>query len=426
MEPLVLMGLFFFFLFSSLHIAVAIGMAVITFTFIFPVGNLSFIALNMYTGLYSFPLLAIPFFCLVGTIMESGGLSSRLVNVANKFVGNRTSGLAIVTITGCLFFGAISGSAPATVAAIGSIMYPQMQKYGYHREFAAGLIATAGGLGIIIPPSIPMVVYGVGTQTSIGDLFLAGIIPGLLCGASLMAVAWYKGKKRGYKGTGETPSFKEKMQAVWEAKWALALPVVILGGIYGGIFTPTEAGVVGCVYGIAVGLFIYRELKFKDIFSIFVDNASVVGIIFLTFGVANSLSFLVSFTQLPAALSEMMGAISQNKYVILGIINIFLLIVGMLMDTMSANLIFSPLLLAIVRPLGVDPIHFGVMVTINLAMGFVTPPMATNLYLTSALTGVPVPHVVRESLPFVFAMILALFAITYFPVLSLGILQLIR
>lgn len=426
MEPVVLMGLFFLFLFSSLHIAVAIGMAVITFTFLFPVGNLSFVALNMYTGLYSFPLLAIPFFCLVGTIMESGGLSSRLVSVANKFVGNKTSGLAIVTITGCLFFGAISGSAPATVAAIGSIMYPQMQKFGYHKEFAAGLIATAGGLGIIIPPSIPMVVYGVGTQTSIGDLFLAGIIPGLLCGGSLMAVAWYIGKKRGYKGTGETVHFREKMKAVWDAKWALALPVIILGGIYGGIFTPTEAGVVGCVYGIAVGKFIYKELKLKDIFGMFVDNASVVGIIFLTFGVANSLSFLVSFTQLPAMLSDIMGAISQNKYVILGIINIFLLVVGMLMDTMSANLIFSPLLLSIVQPLGVDPIHFGVMVTINLALGFVTPPMATNLYLTSALTKVPVPDVVRESLPFVFAMIAALFVITYIPALSLGILQLIR
>ncbi len=426
MEPLVLMGLFFLFLFSSLHIAVAIGLAVITFTFIYPVGNLSFVALNMYTGLYSFPLLAIPFFCLVGTIMESGGLSRRLVNVANKLLGNTTSGLAIVTIVGCLFFGAISGSAPATVAAIGSIMYPQMQKFGYHKEFAAGLIATAGGLGIIIPPSIPMVVYGVGTQTSIGDLFLAGIIPGILCGLSLMGVAWYIGRRRGYGGTGENASFSEKARAVWEAKWALVLPVIILGGIYGGVFTPTEAGVVGCVYGIIVGKFFYKELKFKDIFEIFIDNASVVGIIFLTFGVANSLSFLVSFTQLPAALGDIVGAISRNKYVVLGIINVFLLIVGMLMDTMSANLIFSPLLLAIVQPLGVDPVHFGVIVTINLALGFVTPPMATNLYLTSALTKVPVPEVVKESLPFVFAMIATLFLITYIPSLSIGILRFIR
>ena len=202
--------------------------------------------------------------------------------------------------------------------------------------------------------------------------------------------------------------------------------MIILGGIYGGVFTPTEAGVVGCVYGIIVGKFFYKELKFKDIFEIFIDNASVVGIIFLTFGVANSLSFLVSFTQLPAALGDIVGAISRNKYVVLGIINVFLLIVGMLMDTMSANLIFSPLLLAIVQPLGVDPVHFGVIVTINLALGFVTPPMATNLYLTSALTKVPVPEVVKESLPFVFAMIATLFLITYIPSLSIGILRFIR
>ncbi|MDR3231176.1 MAG: TRAP transporter large permease [Synergistaceae bacterium] len=425
MEPLILMGLFFLFLASSLHIAVAIGLAVIGFTFFYPVGNLSFVALNMYTGLYSFPLLAIPFFCLVGSIMEGGGLSKRLVDVAGKAVGNKTSGLAIVTILACLFFGAISGSAPATVAAIGGIMFPEMKKHGYHREFAAGLIATAGGLGIIIPPSVPMVVYGVGTQTSIGDLFLCGIVPGITCGVFLMIVSVLIGKKRGYRG-GEKTSRGEMGRAVWDAKWALALPVIILGGIYNGIFTPTEAGVVGCVYALFVACFIYRELTWRKIPDIFVDNASVVGIIFLTFGVANSLSFLVSFTQLPDALATAVASISQNKYVVLAIINVFLLIVGMLMDTMSANLIFSPLLLSIVAPLGVDPLHFGIIVTINLALGFVTPPMATNLYLTSALTKVPVPDVVRESLPFVAAMIAALFLVTYVPELSTGILKLVR
>jgi C4-dicarboxylate transporter DctM subunit len=425
MEPLILMGLFFAFLASSLHIAVAIGLAVISFTFFYPVGNLSFIALNMYTGLYSFPLLAIPFFCLVGSIMEGGGLSKRLVDVAGKVVGDKTSGLAIVTILACLFFGAISGSAPATVAAIGSIMFPEMKKHGYHKEFAAGLIATAGGLGIIIPPSVPMVVYGVGTQTSIGDLFLCGIVPGIVCGISLMAVSVIIGRKRGYTGSGK-PSRGETWHAVWDAKWALALPVIILGGIYNGVFTPTEAGVVGCVYALFVACCIYRELTLSKIVNIFVDNASVVGIIFLTFGVANSLSFLVSYTQLPAALAALMASISQNKYVVLAIINVFLLIVGMLMDTMSANLIFSPLLLAIVLPLGVDPVHFGIIVTINLALGFVTPPMATNLYLTSALTKIPVPDVVKESLPFIAAMIAALFLVTYIPDLSIGILKWVR
>lgn len=426
MEALILIGLFFFFLATSLHIAIAIGMTILTFTFFFPIGNLSFLALNMYTSLYSFPLLAIPFFCLVGSLMEGGGLSKRLVSVASKMVGNRTSGLAMVTVLACLFFGAISGSAPATVAAIGGIMFPEMKRHGYSKEFAAGLIATAGGLGIIIPPSIPMVVYGIATQTSIGDLFLCGIIPGLVCGIGLMIVSWLIGKKRGYGGASENISRKELLIAVNDAKWALALPVIILGGIYGGIFTPTEAGVVGCVYALFVGILVYKELKISSIMDIFVDNSTVVGIIFLTFGVANSLSFLVSYIELPDMLISGMSAISQNKYVVLAIINVFLLMVGMFMDTMSANLIFSPLLLAIVLPLGVDPIHFGIMVTINLAIGFVTPPMATNLYLTSAVTKVPVPDIVRESLPFIFAMIAALFVITYVPELSLGILRLVR
>lgn len=426
MEAVVLMGLLLLSFLSSLYIPVAIGMTVIIFTLIFHVGNLSFLPMNMYTGLFSFPLLAIPFFCLVGEIMGRGGLSSQLVDVANKLVGNKTSALAIVTIAACLFFGAISGSAPATVAAIGGIMYPQMVKAGYHKEFAAGLIAVAGGLGIIIPPSVPMVVYGVGTQTSIGDLFLAGIIPGLLCGGCLMAVAWYIGRKRGYKGASENASFMEKIKAVWGAKWALALPVVVLGGIYSGIFTPTEAGVVACVYAIAVGKFIYKKLKLKDLFDAFVENASVVGIIFLTIGAANSLSFLISFVELPAVISNMIGAISQNKYIILGIILVLVYVLGMFMDTMSMNIIFSPLLLAIAQPLGVDPIHFGIVMTIGVALGFVTPPIASNLYLTSALTRVSVPGVVRESLPFVFAVILAWMVIVYVPTLSLGILQLIR
>lgn len=426
MEPLVLSILFILFLATSLHIAVAVGFAVISFTYLFPVGNLSFVALNMYSSIFSFPLLAIPFFCLVGSIMESGGLSRRLVDVASKIVGNRTSGLAIVTILACLFFGAISGSAPATVAAIGSIMFPQMQKHGYSAPFAAGLICTAGGLGVIIPPSIPMVVYGVGTQTSIGDLFLCGIVPGLLCGASLMITAWYIGKKRGFRGTGATTTKAELMRAIFDAKWALFLPVVILGGIYGGIFTPTEAGVVGCIYALIIAMGVYRELKFGKFIDVLVDNASICGIIFLTFGVANSLSFLVAFTQLSETLNELLTGVFSSKWSVLAVVNIFLLLMGMIMSTLSANLIFSPILWSIVEPLGVDPVHFGIVVTTNLALGFVTPPMATNLYLTAAMTGVPVPSIIKESLPFIGAMLVALAIITYVPEVSIGILRFIR
>lgn len=426
MDIFILVTLFLVFVLSSLPIAVAIGSAVICFTFFYPMGNLSFVAQNMYSALNSFPLMAVPFFMLTGTIMEVGGLSKRLVSVANKLVGNSTSGLAIVTIVACMFFGAISGSAPATVAAIGGIMVPQMVKHGYSREFGAGLIATAGGLGIIIPPSIPLVIFGICTTTSIGDLFLAGIGPGLLIGLMLMIPARIIGKKRGYKGTGEPFNGREFAKAAWEAKFALFVPVLILGGIYGGIFTPTEASIVGVVYAFLVSMFIYDELRLKELMRMFATNAALVGTIFLLFGTASSLSFLISATDLPARMGDLLYGISENKYVILLIINIFLLLLGMIMDTMSANLIFSPLLLAIVQPLGVDPVHFGIVVTVNLALGFVTPPMATNLFLTSTLTGVPVAKIVQESLPFVIAMLAALALITVFPQISLFSLTLLR
>ena len=426
MDILLLVVLFLVFVFSSLPIAVAIGCAVIGHTLVYPMGNLSFISQNMYSALNSFPLMAVPFFMLTGTIMEVGGLSQRLVSVANKLVGNSVSGLAIVTIVACMFFGAISGSAPATVAAIGSIMVPQMVKYGYSREFGAGLIATAGGLGIIIPPSIPLVIFGICTTTSIGDLFLAGIGPGLLVGLCLMVPARLVGKKRGYKGTGEKFDFKVFIDAAWKAKFALFVPVLILGGIYGGIFTPTEASIVGVVYAFVVSMFIYKELKIKQLMSMFATNAALVGTIFLLFGTANSLSFLISAMDLPGRIGEYLYAVSENKYVILFIINLFLFGLGMIMDTMSANLIFSPLLLAIVEPLGVDPVHFGIIVTINLALGFVTPPMATNLFLTSTLTGVPVAKIVRESLPFLLSMIFALAIVTLVPAISLFPLSLLR
>ncbi|WP_026368121.1 TRAP transporter large permease [Aminiphilus circumscriptus] len=423
MDALVLSLLFVGFLVTSIPIGIAIGCAVLVFVLIYDVSGFSFMFQNMYSAINSFPLMAVPFFMLTGSIMEGGGLSQRIVNVANKLVGNRTSGLAIVAILACMFFGAISGSAPATLAAIGTIMVPAMVKHRYSKNFSVGVVTTAGGLGIIIPPSIPLVIYGVGTMTSIGDLFIAGIGPGVVVGVFLMITARIVGKKRGYTGTGERFSFREAGKAAWEAKWALFMPLIILGGIYGGIFTPTEAAVVGVVYGMFVGFFIYKELTIKRLMEVFVDNASLVGASFLIFGFATSLSFLVSVTMLPDRLSEAISMISTNKYVVLFIVNIFLILLGMLMDTMSANLIFSPLLLSIVAPLGVDPVHFGIVITIALALGFVTPPMATNLFLASTIFDIPVQEIIKEELPFVFAMILALFVVTFIPQISLFLVQ---
>jgi C4-dicarboxylate transporter DctM subunit len=421
MDALALIGLFFFFIATSMPIAVAIGVAVLCFSLLFSedVGNIAFLFQNMFSGLNNFPLLAVPFFMLAGSIMETGGLSKRLVNVASQLVGNATSGLAFVAILACMFFGAISGSAPATVAAIGGIMMPAMVKYRYSKEFSAGLMSCAGGLGVIIPPSIPLIIYGVATSTSIGDLFLAGIVPGILVGGLLMITAYLVGKRRGYVGTGHTFIFRNFLATVWDAKWALAMPVVILGGIYSGAFTPTEAAIVGCVLGLFVGFFIYRELNLKDFLHIMSDTGALVGTIFLIFGTATSMGFLISITDLPYRISELINAISTNPVVVLLIINIFLIFVGMVMEPTSANLIFSPLLLALVEPLGVNPVHFGIVITVNLAMGFVTPPFAANVFLTSTLTGVPIPAIVRESLPFLLAMSIALILITYIPAISM-------
>lgn len=421
MDALILIGLFLFFVATSLPVAIAIGTTVLAFSFIYPdeVGNIAFIFQNMFSALNNFPILAVPFFMLAGSLMETGGLSKRLVNVANKLVGNATSGLAFVAILACMLFGAISGSAPATVAAIGGIMMPAMVKYKYSQEFAAGLMSCAGGLGIIIPPSIPLIIYGVSTGTSIGDLFLAGIFPGILVGILLMVSSYIVGKKRGYAGTGHRFDKKEFIAAVWDAKWALAMPVVILGGIYSGAFTPTEAAVVGCVMGILVGFFIYKELSLKDIVKVMIGNGTLVGVAFLTFGTANSLAYLVSVTDIPFRISELIESFTVNPVVILLMINGFLLIVGMFMDPTSANLVFSALLLSLVEPLGINPVHFGLIVTLNLAMGFVTPPFASNVFLTSNLTGVPVTAIVRESLPHLGAMFVALALVTYVPQISM-------
>lgn len=389
----------------------------------FHVTSLSFIAQQMYSGFESLPLVAIPCFMLAGSLMETGGLSKRLVNVANKLIGHTTGGLGTATVVACMFFGAISGSGPATTAAMGGILIPYMVKAHYDRTYATGLAAVAGGLGIIVPPSIPLVVYGVATNTSIGDLFLAGLGPALVVGILLIVVNFIISKKQGYNGVGAF-SLRELGKAMWDAKWALFLPVIILGGIYGGVFTPTEAAVVACFYSLFVGLFIYRELKPKDIWTTFYKNTTFVGGIMLTFAPAAALGGVLALLGVPTALSNLLFSLTDNKIVVLLIVNIFLVFVGMVMDTTSANIIFSPILLQALKPFGVNPIHFGLIMTINLAIGFVTPPVAGNLFVASGMTGIPMEKIAKKAIPLILAMFVALLVVTYIPAVSMGILNL--
>lgn len=419
MTALMIILIAFVFMFIGVPVGISFCVGMISGALFLGVSNIQYIAQGMYNGFNSLPVIAIPCFMLAGSVMETGGLSKRLVNIANTLVGNTTGGLGAVTVLACLFFGAVSGSGPATTAAIGGVMIPAMVKNRYDRTYSTGLVACAGGLGVIMPPSIPFVIYGFSTDTSIGDLFLAGVIPSFLVAACLLVVSYFRSKKAGYTGTGQRFSLREFLKALWEGIWALFMPVIILGGIYGGVFTPTEAAIIALMYGLFVSMVIYRELTFKQLFKIFDDFVSFSGGIVLTFAPAIALGAVFALLGVPQAITSGLMAISANKFVILLLINCFLLIVGMLLDAVTAIILLSPMLLAALRPYGVDPIHFGIIMTVNLAVGFVTPPVAANLFVASGMTGIPLEKIARVAFPFIIALIVSLMIITYIPGISL-------
>ena len=377
-----------------------------------------FIGQQLYTGLDSFPLMAVPCFMLAGSLMEKGGISKRLVRVAEVFLGHQVGGYCAVTVVACLFFGAISGSAPATVAAIGGIMIPYMVKAGYDESFSTGLAAVAGSLGIIIPPSIPFVVYGVSTNTSIADLFLSGFVPGILIGLALILVSKHICKKNGWKGAERKFTAKEKLEAIKDAVWAIIMPVIILGGIYGGICTPTEAATVAIYYSIFVGFFIYKEMKLRDIFDILNDTASFVGAVMLAFAPAAAMGGVLSMLGVPALVRTMLTSISDDLNIIMLIVLVILLIAGMILDTMSSIVILAPIFYSALTPLGVDPVYRGCVMICALAVGFITPPVAQNLFVASTMTGVPMHKIVKSAAPFILAMIICVLLIILVPPLT--------
>lgn len=414
---LVLFGGLTIFLLLGVPIAISIGFASLL-GLIFSKMPTVYLAQGSFVAVDSFPLMAVPFFILAGNLMETGGLSKRLVRVANVLMGSYTGGLATVTVIACAFFAAISGSGPATVAAIGSIMIPAMIKKGYSKDFASAVAASGGALGILIPPSIVMVVYGVVGSVSIGDLFIAGIIPGMVISAVLIAVGYVISKKNGYSGTGEKFSFKEFVIALKDAFWALLAPVIILGGIYGGVFTPTEAAVVAVVYGFVVGAFIYRELKFDQIYNSLYKTAITVGSVMIIIGVATTFGRLMTMYQIPHKMAMFLSTISQNKYVILMLINLFLLFIGMFMETLATVIILTPLLLPVVTNLGVDPIHFGILLVVNSEIGFLTPPLGVNLFVASNISKISIEKITKAILPFIIALFAAVTLLTFVPQIS--------
>lgn len=406
------------FLILQIPVGIAIGCSTLLAIFAGGVLGKTFIAQAMITGTDSFPIMAIPLFILAGELMAQGGVSKRILNVANVFFGRITGGLAIVTVVVCMFFAAVSGSGPATVAAVGSMVVPTMLQKGYSKSFTLALVACAGSIGVIIPPSIPMVLYGVGTSTSISSLFMGGFGPGILIGGALIGWCYFYSKKNGWKfDQGEEKFILLKaLKVVWEAKWALINPVIILGGIYAGIFTPTEAAAVAAVYAFVCGVFIYKEIKFKKLLDTIAGACSTTATTMVIIGCATAFAKILTIEQIPAAIASGMLAVTSSKVLILVFINILLLLVGCFMDTTPAMMVLAPILYPVaVTTLGLNPVHLGLIMVFNLSIGFITPPLGINLFVASRVGDVDLGVVIRGIIPFIIINLIVLQMITYIP-----------
>ncbi|WP_153731090.1 TRAP transporter large permease [Sporosarcina obsidiansis] len=430
MTALILFGLFFILVMLRMPIAVALAISSIVVLFTGSgLFGLELVADIMYTSVAKFTLLAIPFFILAGVIMEHAGISKRLIDFAQALVGHRKSGIIFVTVMTAIFFAAISGSGPATVAAIGGILIPGMVKNGYKNETAAGLVASSGAIGIIIPPSIAFIVFAVvaGDQipVSIGRMFMAGVIPGLLLGVGFILAAMFV-RRRQEKREGpvaaqqktEPATGKERFQAFISAIWGLLIPVIILGGIYGGFFTPTEAAVVAVFYSLFIGFFIHRELTLKKLYDILVGASIQTAVVMFIVSAASVYAYIITTEQIASQVSDVMLSISDNKIIILLLINIILLIAGMFIDAISAYYIFIPILLPIILMFDVDPTVFGVFMTVNLAIGLFTPPVGLNLFVAAGISNTSIGQISRGVFPFVVSSVIILLLITYIPQIS--------
>ncbi len=381
--------------------------------------DISYVAQLSFASIDKAAIMCIPFFVASGDLMGIGGLSRRLFSMADEFLGSAYGGLALATVATCVLFGAMSGSGPATVAAIGALCVPAMVERGYDQKFSAAIVACAGAIGVLIPPSNPFVVYAISANVSVGKLFMAGIVPGLLVAAVLMAYSYFLAKKEGWRGEDRPRNVKTKLHAVWESKWALMVPIIILGGIYGGFMTPTEAAAVAAFYGLIVGLFIHREITVKNLLPAMVGSAGTSSMIIVLMAMAQIFGSIMSIERIPTMVAAFILSLTTSKILVLLMINILLLIVGTFMEALAAIIILVPLLLPIVTQLGVDPIHFGVIMVLNLAIGFITPPVGVNLFVASGIAKLKLADIAKAAMPMLGLMILVLLLVTYFPPLSL-------
>jgi C4-dicarboxylate transporter, DctM subunit len=419
-------------LITGMPVSIALGLTVFTFLFAFSDVPMDAIALKLFTGIEKFEIMAIPFFILAGNFLTHGGVARRMIRFASSMVGHWYGGLGLAAVLSCALFAAISGSSPATVMAVGSIMLPAMVKQGYPPQFGVGTITSAGGLGILIPPSIVMVMYAVATSgmvvqgpdgqpvlsASIGDLFIAGVVPGLMLATMLGATTTYRAWKFDYPRLPRAP-FKDRWKAFRESVWGLMLIVIIMGGIYGGIFTPTEAAAVSAVYAFVVAVWVYKDIKLSEVPRVLLNSAAMSAMLLYIITNAVMFAFILTSEQIPQALSAWIVDLGLGKIGFLLIVNVMLLFIGMVMEPSAIVLIMAPILYPVAMALGVDPVHFGIMLVVNMEIGLCTPPVGLNLYVASSISKLGLTDVTKATFPWLLTMLIFLMIITYIPEITL-------
>lgn len=415
-----------FFVLLTLSMPIAMVLVATTAIYLFFIADVPLTSLiqQLFNGLDNFVLLGVPFFILAGNIMAEGAISARIVNVMKLFVGRFNGGLAMAAVLACIFFAAISGSSPATVVAIGSIMLPALVREGYGERFSIGLVTSSGSLGILIPPSIPMILYALIMNVSVSEIFMAGFLPGLFIGLCLMAYSYVVARRHGWRSEARY-TLKNGLRIIKDGLWALFLPFIVLGGIYGGVFTPTEAAAVSVAYALFVELLVYRELTVRKLFKVCSDSAVLSGCLLFIISCAMTFIWLLTVEQIPVKLADIIISGIDNKWLFLLAINGALLMVGALMDIVTAIIVISPILIETLSRYGIDYIHYGIIMIVNIEIGFLTPPFGLNLFVSMALAKKSLVEVGRAVLPFIILFLLCLLTITYVPQISLLLPQLL-
>jgi C4-dicarboxylate transporter, DctM subunit len=418
MNSLVIFSLLAVLMLTGMPISISLGLTVLTFLFTMTQVPLESVALKLFTGIEKFEIMAIPFFILAGNFLTHGGVAKRMINFATSMVGHLHGGLGLAGVLACALFAAVSGSSPACVVAIGSILLPAMVKAGYPSKFGAGIITTSGALGILIPPSICMVMYSVATNTSVGALFMAGVVPGLVLAAILFGVTWYRARKFNYPRQPRA-SWGERWRAFRASVWGLLLIVVVMGGIYTGIFTPTEAAAMSAAYAFICAVFIYRDMSLKDVPKVLLNSANMSAMLLYIITNAVLFSFIMTNENIPQALAEWMLGHGLGPITFLLAVNVILLVAGNFMEPSSIVLIFAPILFPVAVKLGIDPVHFGILMTVNMEVGMCHPPVGLNLYVASGITKMGITELTVAVWPWLLAMLGFLVVVTYWPGLSL-------